>query len=63
LVSRVFPESFFFTGVGRVTLPDGREIAFDLSVGPDEWVIREVNGAATQRSMISWPRLSGSITQ
>jgi hypothetical protein len=50
-------------GAGRVTLPDGREIAFDLSVGPDEWVIREVNGAATQRSMISWPRLSGSITQ
>ncbi len=46
---------------GRATLPDGRDVGFDLTVGADQWLIRAINGSPTQHSVISWPRLSGTL--
>jgi hypothetical protein len=43
---------------GLARLPDGRTIEFDLDAPADEWVITRIDGAAAERDMTLWPRLT-----
>lgn len=42
---------------GKVTLPDGRTVSFDLGADADTWVIEEVDGEPRARDLSRWPRL------
>lgn len=46
---------------GRVVLPDGREVVFDVRAPAGEWVIVSVDGEPANRDVEGWPRLSGRV--
>ena len=48
---------------GLVRLPDERLVAFDLEVDRDTWVISALDGAAVDREVTAWPRMSGDIAE